>query len=225
MRHSLIAASLALAFTGVQAVTLDFGNGPGAPTICAANDQGTGAMVGCANSSRINQDYGDIAGVVDVTYFSQPQLHSDVSLRWWAANYNDLYGVLWADGGDNPSSHGRIELKALGGNTLHLTQFDLGAFPNRTLGTIADVYEIGSNVSLFNFTGSVGSGGTAHNTFATNLSSSVGFWIEWKDSAFNVGIDNIIFNADVQAIPEPSTYALLLGGLAAVGLLARRRRG
>ena len=225
MRHSLIAASLVLTFSGAHAVTLDFGNGPGAPTICADNDQGSGAMVGCANYGRINQNYGDVAGVVDVTYFSQPQLHSDVALRWWSTDYNDLYGVLWADGGDNPTSHARIELKALGGNTLHLTRFDLGAFANTTRGTIADVYEIGSNVSLFHFTGNVGSGTTAHNTFVTNLSSSVGFWIEYKDTAYNVGIDNIMFDANLQAIPEPSTYALLLGGLAAVGSLVRRRRG
>ena len=225
MKHSLMAASLALAFTGAQAITLDFGNGPGAPTICAGNDQGSGAMTGCFNASRINQNYGDVAGVVDVTYFSQPQLHSDTTLRWWSADYNNLYGVLWADGGDGPASHARIELKALGGNTLHLTQFDLGAWPNTSRGTIADVYEIGSNVSLFNFTGNVGSGSTTHNTFTTDLSSNVGFWIEFKDSAYNVGIDNIVFDANLQAIPEPSTYALMLGGLAAVSSLVRRRRG
>ncbi len=31
-------------------------------------------------------------------------------------------------------------------------------------------------------------------------------------------------SVSVQAIPEPSTYALMLAGLAGVGLLAKRRR-
>ena len=105
----------------------------------------------------------------------------------------------------DPASYGRIELKALGGNALHLTQFDLGAWPNATCGTIADVYESGSNVSLFTLPGSSGSCSTNHNAFVTNLSSGVGLWIERKDTAYTVGIDNIMFDNGVQAIPEPST--------------------
>ena len=40
MKLASIAASLSLAFTGAQAITLDFGNGPDAPTICAGNTNG-----------------------------------------------------------------------------------------------------------------------------------------------------------------------------------------
>ncbi len=36
---------------------------------------------------------------------------------------------------------------------------------------------------------------------------------------------DIATNTLVMAVPEPSTYALMLAGVAALGLLARRRRG
>jgi hypothetical protein len=54
------------------------------------------------------------------------------------------------------------------------------------------------------------------------------------DAAFGVGIDNRTlpntfarfesFTLTVSAVPEPATYALMLGGLAMVGVVARRRR-
>ena len=58
------------------------------------------------------------------------------------------------------------------------------------------------------------------------LGSSLGIAIEWRDSAFNVGVDNIDFTVGPAAVPEPSTGALLLmGGLALIGRWSRRRHG
>jgi hypothetical protein len=37
-------------------------------------------------------------------------------------------------------------------------------------------------------------------------------------------VDNLVLANSVAAIPEPSTYAMLMVGLGAVGLIARRRR-
>lgn len=129
MKSSFIAVGLALAFGGAQALTLDFGNGPSAPNICSAAVDGSGAFSACSDFGYINQAYGDVAGVVDVTY-SQPSSSSSsspLSLRWWSTGYNDLYGVLWSDGSD-ASSHARIELKPLGGDVVTLTAFDFGAY-------------------------------------------------------------------------------------------------
>ena len=54
------------------------------------------------------------------------------------------------------------------------------------------------------FAGSSGSGSTNHNAFATNLSSGVGLLIEGKNTAYNVGIGNFMFDNGVEAIPKSS---------------------
>ncbi|MCZ8077133.1 MAG: FxDxF family PEP-CTERM protein, partial [Paucibacter sp.] len=38
----------------------------------------------------------------------------------------------------------------------------------------------------------------------------------------NSGVDRLV---QISAVPEPQTYALLLGGLGLVGFVARRRKG
>lgn len=55
-------------------------------------------------------------------------------------------------------------------------------------------------------------------------------WVRWAERN-NVGndhalaIDNVAFSATtVSAVPEPQTYALMLGGLGLVGWMARRRK-
>lgn len=221
MKRTLILASLSLTVGASQAYVLDFGNGPDAPTLCSSSSDGSGAFVGCTNGTYFNQAYGDVAGVVDVGY-SAPRIVTDSrSLRWWSTDYNDLYGVLWADGGDS-DSRARITLTPLGGGQVNLTHFDLGAWVQTTRGTTVNIYEIGNATPVYTFSGNVGSGLT-HASFDVNISSAVGLQLEWQDSAYNVGIDNVTFTVGV--VPEPSTYAMLLAGLAFCGALSRRRRG
>jgi hypothetical protein len=224
MKLSLIAAILVLGISSAHAATLDFGNDPAAaPTICSGSADGSGAMVGCTTSNYINQGYGDVTGVVDVTY-SQPLMAASLaSLRWWDTSYNDLFGVLWAEGGDGPLSHARIELKPLDGNGIRLTHFDFGAYSHTTRHTLVDVYAIGSSVALFTFDGNVGADPN-HTSFDVNVFSANGLWIDWRDSAYNVGIDNVAFNSEaVGQVPEPTTLVLLGLGLAGVGFRARKR--
>ena len=48
----------------------------------------------------------------------------------------------------------------------------------------------------------------------------------WNDDAGGIGFDNLKHDVEsnVPTIPEPSTYAMMFAGLAAVGMFARRRR-
>ncbi len=172
----------------------------------------------CGNGSSISQTYGDVAGVADISFtdVNNPQR----SLRWWDASYSNLQGVVWADGGD-ANSHGRIEIKSLNGGAVTLNRMDFGAWPITQRGTTIVVTAIGGGAPLFSFAGTIGTGGLL-NSFSPNVTSTNGLWIEWSNSAFNVGIDNVNFS--VSAVPEPESYALLLAGLGLIGVIQRRKR-
>lgn len=63
-----------------------------------------------------------------------------------------------------------------------------------------------------------------------SLAQGATVWLRWTD--FNasgaddgLAVDNFSLNATLAPVPEPSSYALLLAGLGAIGFVARRRRG
>jgi PEP-CTERM motif len=68
--------------------------------------------------------------------------------------------------------------------------------------------------------GAVGNSTVAATSFTPNITVLGGLWLEFKDSAYNVGIDNIQYS--VAVVPEPASALLMLAGVA--GLLAARRR-
>ncbi|HEY1132325.1 MAG TPA: PEP-CTERM sorting domain-containing protein [Roseateles sp.] len=64
-------------------------------------------------------------------------------------------------------------------------------------------------------------------TISTNWAAGDTLWIRWNDvndvgNDHGLAIDNLSFS--VTAVPEPSTYAMLLAGIGAIGFMARRRR-
>lgn len=91
--------------------------------------------------------------------------------------------------------------------------------------------------------GEAGAGGNIHehldmSVVGANRTQPGAYWISLKLSStstalqssnpysivLNNGLDEDAFEAAVTAVPEPSTYAMLLLGLAAVGYSAKRRR-
>lgn len=171
----------------------------------------------CGNYSILSQSYGDIQNSVDVSYINVNS--ANAGLAWWDTQYNNLQGVVWA-GGSDADSHARIEIKSLVGGNVTLNSFDFGAYANTTRDTHIRVTTIGGSSTLYSFDGSVGLGASQHTSFAPNVSAQGGLWIDWYNSAYNVGIDNISYTA---AVPEPESYAMFLLGLGLVGAIARRK--
>ena len=232
LKPALALCALTLAIPA-HATLLTFDNGNlTTPDLCTSASDGTGPLLGCGSGSRFSQGYGDQPGVLDVRYDTPrvtPAQDMDWGLYWWAASYNNLFGVLWAGTGDDDSL-GRIDLAPLqAGLGVRLNGFDLGAYPNTTRTTTVEVRDLLTDDLLWSYGGAVGLSTPGENvatSFSPAVFSTHGLRIEWRDSAFNVGIDNIDFSlqsADVQGVPEPAA-AVLWVGLAAAGARWRRRR-
>lgn len=221
------AFTICLGSVAEAATSLDFGQGVPHPSICTGGVGGVGSAALCANGLSILQSYGDVPGVVDVSY-SAPRASTGtnpVGLNWWSSGYNNLYGVLFATGSD-ANSLARIELQVLQlGQVLNLRHFDLGAFPSTTRETDVTITDLTTGTvlkSFNNFMAGNQQSNTASSFDFTDVSSTTGIRIEFADTALNVGIDNITY--DIAPIPEPGTYALMLTGLGLVGCAVRRRR-
>ena len=208
-------AALAMGASAAQATVLDFDT-LGA---CSSASNGNGSVVACGDWSAISQAYGDVAGVVDVQY-SAPRIPGS-SLQWWSASYNTLHGIVFAPGG-NDNSKARIDLVSLNGQAVTLSHFDLGAYSNTTRNTKITISDLSGHV-LMNYAGTVGNDHpNSPSSFNGSWTGASGIRIEWEDNAYNVGIDNITYS--MAPVPEPETYAMLIAGLAALGVVARRRK-
>lgn len=216
IRNFLLLSTIVM--SPVYADVLDFSG-----NICTTDAQGLGATGSCSNNERISQSYGDTANV-SITYVDVNNPAN--TLVWYGPNYNDLNDVLYAAGGDGAGqSWGRIEIRPLNGLTVTLNSFDLGAWPSTTRNSNVRILELDTNSVLTDYgTVSIGVGSTTHNSFSPGDSSSKGIAIEWKDTAYNVGIDNVNFDLTTGGtVPEPSSIVLMSGGLIAFAVRRMRR--
>ena len=219
MRTRVMAAALWGICTVAQAGVIDFNP---ASAVCNNSSTGNGSIVPCGDYGYIAQSYGDVAGVLDVQY-SAPRL-TDTTLQWWDSDYNSLRGVAWAAGGDG-NSKARIDLVPLNGQGVTLTHFDIGAYANTTRGTTVTISAIGGPV-LFSYVGNVGVlPANLPTSFDGSWSGANGIRIEWEDSAYNNGIDNITYEMrGVSPVPEPAAFLMLIVGLICMGGITRHAK-
>ena len=176
----------------------------------------------CSNFSRIGQNYGDVAGVVDVVYYNRAvtPASADTSLSFWDANYSHLTTVAWGGSSDGVG-RAEIFLNPVGGGGITLLGLDLGAYPNSDRSTQLSIFT-GAGVELF-ATPQFTVLGATPSSFTINLFSQDGIRIQWGPSSYNAGIDNVSFSVGAP-VPEPETYAFVAAGLVLVGAVTRRRR-
>jgi hypothetical protein len=201
-------AAIGLSATSAGAATVNFAN---------ATCGGGGA---CANSDPIDPNYGSTAKVA-VSYDSDIS-HSNPldQLRWWDSEYGDLASVGYGAAGGEPA----IILTPLHGAVVTLDSFDLAAFPNYTTPlTLESQVTILEGSTVVFSSGSISVSNVGHMHFAGPYSSSQSITIEWGPDGFDVGVNNVAFNAEGgNTVPEPSTWVMMIAGFAGLCAMGRR---
>jgi hypothetical protein len=198
----LIAGLAVMADAGpARASTLDF-NGD----ICGG---------ACGNGYAIDSNYGSTA-TVSVSYNDG---NGNPYLYFWGPQYSNLTNVAY---GYDASVTAEIFLTPHAGYSVTLSSLDLGAWPNTDRTSQLTVVN-GSNSVLYS-SGAITISGTTASHFLLNLTSSNGIGIEFGPNAYDVGIDNVVFSANLTATPLPAALPLFAGGLGILGLVGARRK-
>jgi hypothetical protein len=218
MGHNMekfLLATAALALPSVaQAAVLTFdGN------IC---HNGVSGGQACGNFSLIDQAYGDAAGVdVQTRYDSTLGATQNNAMQFWDTAYNELINVAFGTPSANRAS---VFLASVGGSSITLNSFNLGAWPSTVRNTSFDIFD-GLGNTLFS-SGSITVGtGNLSSLFNVGLTSSNGIGIVFGPDSYNVGIDNIDFTVTpgTGPIPEPASWAMMIAGFGLAGAAMRRR--
>ena len=207
MLVALVAASAFLAPTA-SAALLDFSG-----NICAT----AGGV--CGNGSAIDQSYGDIAGVLDVTWDGDRSAAGLQPVMHWGTGYESLSHVAYgANGGGGLS----ILFQALPGFEVSVSAFDIAPYANRVRDSLVRVEADGLEL-LDTGVFSVPVGSVTSFSFAETWASS--FLIELGPDAWDIGISNIAFETratqtpidpdPTNPVPLPGTGTLLIGAMLA----------
>ena len=208
---ALLAAVTTSAPGSATTFVLDFSG-----NICAS----VGAT--CSGGAAISDTYGDHQGV-DVSYRSvSPSGETfNASLNYWASGFGDLEGVVW---GGNSSTTSEITLTAAPGYEIALLSFDLGTYLGRFASSPVDITSLGGTSIL---SGSLATNpGTHNHVDVASAFFTDGIRLRWGPNGYDVGMDNIAFEVRALpgAVPELSTWAMMIAGFGLTGASLRHRR-
>lgn len=182
--------------------------------------ENTGCKTGSTSFCEIPDTYGDTQRI-DVSYASINILTGARSegLYRYGVGYGDLNGVIF--GGRNRTEYAsEIRLEAKNGFELSLLDFDFASFANRSPMTPIVISDLAGNIIS---EGVRSTGGSNHSNYTVNSPFGDGVVIRWGPDGYEVGLDNIRYEAGeiTGAVPEPGTWAMMILGFGAVGLSAR----
>ncbi len=213
---AVLAATFALASTpAAAATTLNFSNACG------------GA---CANYGVISQSYGDIAGVLDISYRSVTGQGSDTTVgdvATWSTGYGLLSDVAYGASGATLEIAFRL-LDPTKQITFNSVQY-AGWTNNGSTSTQMALFSLGGGAFALPITasGSVVAPIIDPANWAPNVTSMDGFRFHFGADAYYAAIDNLTFtisNINVgAAVPEPATWLSMILGFGLIGTAARRR--
>jgi PEP-CTERM motif len=172
--------------------------------------------------STIDPTYGDVPGKLDIQYSRDypSVLDGTSTMFWWA----DLYSTLTTVAYGNDTAQAAIFLKPLAGYQVTLNGVTFGAFSNQDRDSQVTIMNATGNVDFFS-TGPTTIPGAAPTSFSGPYTSADGIYILWGPDAFNVGIGSFdVTVSAINAVPEPSTWAMMILGFAGVGFMAYRRK-
>lgn len=204
--------------TGASPTTLASNNGntsSGSFISLGANGSSDRALGGLGSSGTYfgSPAAGNVAGYIALALENTSQVAFDsftLSFR----------GEQWRNGG-NASAQTMVFEYGFGATFASVSAWTqpggLFNFTSPTVGTLGATLDGNASANS-----AIGLGGTQAVTWAPGQTLWLR-WIERNDPGNDhaLAIDDLAFS--VTAVPEPSSYALLLAGLAAVGFVARRR--
>lgn len=215
--HGIAAAAFAIGAAGAaQAVTYTLTFDPN--VACGT--------VACVNFAPIDQGYGDTA-LVDISYQSvaTPGDQNWVAdIFYWDNNFGDLQNVAYG-GLDDARGAGQIIFRPIAGYSITFISYDTAGWFNTDRPSQSSLYDL--NYNLIALTGAYTAPGTGHTTLSCSgaFCTRNGLVFEWGPDAYNGGVDNVTFDVSrTGPIPEPATWALMVGGFGLVGSALRRRK-
>ena len=200
-----------------------------APASAATTLNFSNACVGaCFSGNSVSQSYGDIAGVLNISYRSVTGQGSAINAGpafYWGVGYGDLQDVIWG------AQYGTLEIAfelLQPGAQITLNSVDFAAFIGTNVSTNFALYSknnVNVGAALMSSDG-IAALTTGHSVWSPNITSADGFVFHFGPDGFNVGIDNLTYTisyVSVPAVPEPTTWLSMILGFGLVGAAARRR--